>query len=70
MTAYNLSALFLTLTVADFRKVKRTLRTLGSLGVTDYDSIVEQIVLGLDRKRQSYRDARDERMRHSWSQRG
>lgn len=69
MSTHNLSALFLTLSVTDFRKVKRALRTLGSLGVTDYDYLTEQIVLGLHRKRQDEREARDERMRHSWSQR-
>lgn len=66
----NLPALFLTLTVAEFRQVKRTIRTLGALGVTDFDYLLEQIVLGLHRKREDIRQARDERNRHSWAQRG
>jgi len=67
MTPHNLSALFLTLSVADFRKAKKVIRTLGSMGVYDFDSIVEQIVLGISRRRDEAQAQRDERSRQTWN---
>jgi hypothetical protein len=67
MSPHQLSALFLTLSVTDFRKVKRIMRTLGSLGVYDFDSIVEQVVLGIARKKQDAADARSDNARRRFA---
>jgi len=66
MKPHTLAALVLTMSTTDFRKLKKVLRTLGSMGVYDFDSIVEQAVLGLERRRQESNERAIEARRSSW----
>jgi hypothetical protein len=62
----NVAVLMLTLPVSDIRRIKRVIRTLGALGVYSFDSIIEEMVLGCIRKRDSRRERDIEMRRPSW----